>query len=40
MYYSKSRDNSGKTAQLIVWSLLFFSVMVMSFLAHNLHFIH
>ena len=40
MYYPRTKGNSEKTVQLIVWTLLFFSVAIMSFVAHNLHFMH
>lgn len=32
--------NGEKTVQLVVWTLLFFSVAIMSFVVHNLHVIH
>lgn len=40
MYYPKTKDRSEKTIQLIIWTTLFFSVAVLSFVAHNLHFMH
>lgn len=40
MYYPKTGNNSQKTIQLIVWTLLFFSVTILSFVAHNLSVIH
>jgi hypothetical protein len=37
MMNSYQKNNAGKTVQLIVWTALFCSIAIFTFMAHNLH---